>query len=221
VRGGRVRGPNGRVPGPRPRARGHLGRAEIAIAARDLRRGAPPTGAGAIEVRDVSIDIVRGEITVIAGRPGSGKSALLRLLAGLDRPSAGSVWIGERRIDAGPGSPHWRFWRDELAFVGAGWGGVAAPGTPAVLSMLAAAPDHVYLDEPAPGVAKAGLERVHAALRALTAIHGRTALVATARQEVAAWADRLLVVDRGALVLDLESPTPAEAAVALAGVSAR
>jgi ABC-type lipoprotein export system ATPase subunit len=197
-----------------PRGRGHLGRAEIAISARGL-TGHSPAGAEA-EVRDISLDVVRGQITVIAGAPGSDSPALLRLLAGLDRPSAGVVWIGDRRIDAGPGRPHWRFRRDQLAFIGAGRGGAPAPGIDEILRLLAVDPVHAFLDEPALGAGRADLDRVYAALHELTGLRGRTALVATSRPDVAAWADRLLVVDRGTLVLDVESPTRAEAAAAVA-----
>lgn len=42
-------------------------------------------------VRDVSLDICRGEFFAIVGANGSGKSTLLRLMAGLSRPSGGTV----------------------------------------------------------------------------------------------------------------------------------
>ncbi len=42
-------------------------------------------------VRDVSLDIARGEFFSIIGANGSGKSTLLRLMAGLSRPTAGTI----------------------------------------------------------------------------------------------------------------------------------
>lgn len=42
-------------------------------------------------VNDVSIQIARGEYVGIVGSSGSGKSTLLNLLAGLDRPSSGTI----------------------------------------------------------------------------------------------------------------------------------
>lgn len=42
---------------------------------------------------DVSLDVGRGESLAIVGASGSGKSTLLGLLAGLDTPSAGHIWL--------------------------------------------------------------------------------------------------------------------------------
>jgi putative ABC transport system ATP-binding protein len=44
-------------------------------------------------VRDVSIDIATAESVAIVGASGAGKSTLLALLAGLDTPTSGKVWL--------------------------------------------------------------------------------------------------------------------------------
>ncbi|PZV38492.1 sugar ABC transporter ATP-binding protein [Mesorhizobium kowhaii] len=49
--------------------------------------------ASATKVRDVSFDLHRGEVLGIAGLVGSGRTELLRLLAGVDRASAGTIAI--------------------------------------------------------------------------------------------------------------------------------
>ncbi|HBR03503.1 MAG TPA: macrolide ABC transporter ATP-binding protein, partial [Ruminiclostridium sp.] len=50
-------------------------------------------------VNGVNLDIEEGEICCLQGPSGSGKSTILHLMAGLDRPSKGSITIGKTRID--------------------------------------------------------------------------------------------------------------------------
>jgi putative ABC transport system ATP-binding protein len=63
------------------------------VVARDLSRryGAGDTAVDAL--RGVSLAIPRGHLTAVMGPSGSGKSTLMHILAGLDKPSAGSVQI--------------------------------------------------------------------------------------------------------------------------------
>lgn len=48
----------------------------------------------------VDLDVSRGESIAIAGASGAGKSTLLGLLAGLDVPTEGKIWLGDEEITA-------------------------------------------------------------------------------------------------------------------------
>jgi putative ABC transport system ATP-binding protein len=49
-------------------------------------------------LRDVSLEAPAGEVTAVVGPAGSGKTSLLHLLAGLDRPAAGTVSLDGRPL---------------------------------------------------------------------------------------------------------------------------
>jgi len=69
----------------------------------------------ALQGLDLVID--RGELLGIVGASGSGKSTLMNILGGLDRPSAGRVWVGGNDLLKMSDSALNRYRRTEVGFV--------------------------------------------------------------------------------------------------------
>jgi len=53
-----------------------------------------------VALADVDLDVYGGEFVAITGKSGSGKSTVLNLLGGLDRPSAGEVWVDGQAVQS-------------------------------------------------------------------------------------------------------------------------
>src|SRR3954447_8042661 len=65
----------------------------------------------------VSLQVPAGQYTAVMGPSGSGKSTLMHLLAGLDRPSDGSVAIGDQEITDLSDKALTKLRRDNIGFV--------------------------------------------------------------------------------------------------------
>jgi putative ABC transport system ATP-binding protein len=68
-------------------------------------------------LREVDLDIARGEFIVLLGPSGSGKSTLLNILGGLDVPSAGRVMFGAQDLSAATESELTTYRRRHVGFV--------------------------------------------------------------------------------------------------------
>jgi multiple sugar transport system ATP-binding protein len=55
-------------------------------------------GGGHAAIRGVDLTVADGEFVVLVGPSGCGKSTTLRIVAGLEAPTAGRVWIGDREV---------------------------------------------------------------------------------------------------------------------------
>jgi len=68
-------------------------------------------------VADVSLAVAAGEAVAIMGPSGSGKSTLLNLIAGMDRPTAGTVLVGGERVDRLSETAAARFRRRQVGMI--------------------------------------------------------------------------------------------------------
>ena len=68
-------------------------------------------------LRGVSLEIAAGDFVAVMGPSGSGKSTLLHLAGGLDRPSAGSVQVGQHPLHAMDETALAKFRRAHIGFI--------------------------------------------------------------------------------------------------------
>jgi len=75
-------------------------------------------GSGSVKALDnISLEIKQGDYFAIMGPSGSGKSTLLHLLGGVDKPTEGEIWIGDKCISQMNDNKVTLFRRTQIGFV--------------------------------------------------------------------------------------------------------
>jgi putative ABC transport system ATP-binding protein len=68
-------------------------------------------------LKQISLEIYHGELLVMVGPSGSGKTTILNIIGGLDIPTVGQVWYGERDISRASPRELTRYRRETVGFV--------------------------------------------------------------------------------------------------------
>jgi putative ABC transport system ATP-binding protein len=87
------------------------------VVARDVTRRYGEGDTAVDALRGVSVDVAPGKATAVMGPSGSGKSTLMHILAGLDKPTSGSVGIAGTEITALGDNDLTKLRREHIGFV--------------------------------------------------------------------------------------------------------
>jgi putative ABC transport system ATP-binding protein len=89
----------------------------VAVRATDLERQYGEGATAVHALRGVSLDVRNGQLVAVMGPSGSGKSTLMHILAGLDKPTSGSVTIAGTEITGLDDNDLTRLRREHIGFV--------------------------------------------------------------------------------------------------------
>lgn len=87
------------------------------VTATDISKSYPVAGRSLQVLKGLSLSVGQGEMVAIMGASGVGKSTLLHLLGGLDRPDAGRITVGEHVITDMPDADLVAFRNRRVGFV--------------------------------------------------------------------------------------------------------
>src|SRR5215211_7711898 len=89
----------------------------VAVTARGVARHYGEGDTAVHALRGVDLDVQTEHLTAVMGPSGSGKSTLMHILAGLDYPDDGQVWIGETEVTGLDDAGLTTLRRDDIGFI--------------------------------------------------------------------------------------------------------
>jgi putative ABC transport system ATP-binding protein len=87
------------------------------VAARDITRRYGEGDTAVDALRGVSLEVQQGKLTAVMGPSGSGKSTLMHILAALDKPTSGEVWIAGTKLGQLKDNEITKIRREHIGFV--------------------------------------------------------------------------------------------------------
>jgi putative ABC transport system ATP-binding protein len=70
----------------------------VLIELKDVSRCYRTAAAEVWALKGITLSLAAGELVILSGKSGCGKTTLLNMIGGLDEPSGGEVWVGGRNI---------------------------------------------------------------------------------------------------------------------------
>ena len=170
-----------------------------------------------IVLNQLDLHIPAGQFVAVVGRSGGGKSTLLRLLAGLETPTAGDVLAGTTPLAEIQEDTRMMFqdarllpWKSVIDNVGLGLQGQWRDAARRALARaLIHRPGLLLLDEPLGALDALTRLEMQDLIVSLWQEHGFTVLLVTHDvSEAVAMADRVLLIEEGKIGLDLTVDIP-------------
>src|SRR5512143_2733435 len=70
------------------------------IRLKDLRKAYRTPAGDFYALKGIELNVQAGEFLAILGKSGAGKSTLVNMVTGIDRPTAGEIWVGDKAVQA-------------------------------------------------------------------------------------------------------------------------
>ncbi len=104
-------------PGRRPQSPETAEMTSPMVDVKDVTRTFGRGPAAVTALRGVSLTVGRGQLVVVCGRSGSGKTSLLNIIGGLDVPTSGAVWVAGREVTGMSERERLALRRREVSFI--------------------------------------------------------------------------------------------------------